>query len=62
MEPIDLSSTKSLREIEIEQLVYFIRQSDVHNARRSIVNLLGRGQLISRDIVLEYQQLEAGLS
>jgi len=54
-----IPSAKSPRAIEIDQLVYFIRTSDVCNARRSIVNLLGRGETISREIIAAYHQLES---
>jgi hypothetical protein len=62
MKRSDISSAMASRSMEIDQLVYFIRTSDLHNARRSIVNLLGRGQRISREILIEYHRLETGLS
>jgi hypothetical protein len=55
-----IPSAKSPRAIEIDQLVYFIHTSDIYNARRSIVNLLGRGETISREIIAAYHQLESG--
>jgi len=51
-------SCKSPRAMEIDQLVYFIRTSDIQNARRSIVNLLGRGERLSHEILEAYHRLE----
>ena len=52
-------SGKTPRAMEIDQLVYFIRTSDIYNARRSIVILLGRGERLSRDIIASYHALES---
>ena len=54
-----MESAKSPRAMEIDQLVYFIRTSDIYNARRSIVILLGRGERLSRDIIASYHALES---
>ena len=51
---------KSARSMEIDQLVYFIRNADVDNARRTLVNFLERGEPVSKEIVTAYQLLERG--
>ena len=51
---------KSSRAMEIDQLVYFIRNADVDNARRSLVTFLERGEPVSKEIVTAYQLLERG--
>lgn len=53
-------SKRSFRSMEIDQLVFFIRNADVENARRSLVNFLERGEPVSREIVSAYQLLERG--
>ncbi len=50
--------TKSTRALEIDLLVYFIRMADLPNARQLLVNLLGRGERVSREIVRAYEHLE----
>jgi len=51
--------SKSLRAIEIDELVWFIRTADVLSARRALVNFFHRGERVSRDILREYQLLES---
>jgi hypothetical protein len=46
--------------MEIDQLVFFIRNADVDSARRSLVSFLERGEPVSREIVSAYQLLERG--
>ena len=53
-------STKDTREAEINQLVSYIRQRDIRNARRMLVVLMGKGERISREIVAAYERMEQG--
>jgi hypothetical protein len=53
---------KSSRAMEIDQLVYFIRNADLDSARRSLVNFLERGEPVSKEIVTAYQHLERGFA
>jgi len=62
MEHSETPSTNASRDREIDQLIIYIRFSDIHNARRMLVNLLSRGKPISQEILLEYQKLESRLS
>ena len=49
--------TKSARAAEIDQLVIFIRNRDIQNARRMLKALTGKGKRISREIVDAYERL-----
>lgn len=49
---------KNKRAVEIDQLVQFIQQRDIQNARRKLVDLMGKGVRISREIVVAYERLE----
>ena len=53
-----VTAVKSARAAEIEQLIQFIRNRDIRNARRMLVVLMGKGERISREIVAAYERLE----
>ena len=48
---------KSPRALEIDQLVFFIRTSDLPHARHSLENFLTRGDRVSREILAAYEHL-----
>ena len=54
------TKTKSSRAMEIEDLIRYIRNADVENARKTLVSFLERGERVSHEIVTEYQQLDRG--
>jgi hypothetical protein len=59
-EGFEARSSKTPRAMQIDQLVYFIQQADIENARRTLVDFLQRGEPVSREIVKAYEQLERG--
>jgi hypothetical protein len=59
MELNNVTTEKSQTEMEIELLVYFIRRSDVLRARLLMMTLLGRGVMLTRDIVQDYRQMQS---
>ncbi len=49
---------KSPREAEMDRLHFFLRKEDLQNARRVLLNLLRRGEQVSREIMAAYERLE----